>query len=1177
MQQNRSARYLFLVYLLKYPSFLVTTRTQLMTKVNPLQPPLPQKPGVKLIWGNLHGASVGLAVSAVIAQAKQPIVIIASDTLAATRLEYELGFFQHGQPIIHFPDWETLPYDQFSPHQDIVSERLSALYKIPHLQEGAIITPISTLMQRLPPRSYLEGNTFLLSTGEKFDIHAARQRLGRAGYRAVDQVREHGEFAVRGSIIDLFPMGSDTPFRIDLFDDEIDSIRTFAPETQRTLDKIDKIQLLPAKEFPLNDTAIEQFRNAWREKFAGNPLKSPIYEDVSEGIYTPGIEYYLPLFFPSTATFFDYLPENCLIIQIGDIYPKAEEFWHEIEVRYEQRRHDIKRPLLPPAEIFVPTGDTFARMKNYAMIKVQTESVTPGTNDFNFATDTPVTLSVAHKNAQPLQALEDFMLNYPGRILFCAETTGRREVLLQLFNTIKLIPKSYTDWNAFLTGDAQYGITVAPLDEGLSLQEPMLTVIAEAQLYGKRVMQRRRRKVSVQNTDELIKDLTELQIGAPIVHIDHGIGRYLGLQTLTIGDQIAEFLALEYLDNAKLYVPVSSLHLISRYSGTDPDHAPMHRLGNEQWGKSKRKAAEQARDVAAELLDLYARRAARPGEACKPIDGQYATFAAAFPFEETPDQQQAIDQVINDMTSEKPMDRLVCGDVGFGKTEVAMRAAFMAVENGKQVAILVPTTLLAQQHFQNFQDRFADWPIQIALLSRFKSAKEQQQNIEKLQDGKVDIVIGTHKLLQNDIKFKSLGLVVIDEEHRFGVRQKERLKSLRAEVDILTLTATPIPRTLNMAFAGIRDLSLIATPPARRLAIKTFVHENQDALVQEAVLREIMRGGQVYFLHNEVSTIERTANELQKLIPEARVGIAHGQMRERELEQVMSDFYHRRFNLLLCSTIIESGIDIPSANTIIINRADKFGLAQLHQLRGRVGRSHHQAYAYLLVPPQKQLSSDAKKRLDAITSLEDLGIGFTLATHDLEIRGAGELLGEGQSGEMQAIGFSLYMDMLSRAVDALKSGKEPDMEATFAYGTEIDLQMTALIPQAYLDDVHLRLQFYKRIATGKSESELDEIHVEMIDRFGLLPDSLKNLFAIAALKLNAETLGIIKIEVNAKGGKIEFNDHPSIDPMKIIKLIQHPSQRYKLEGPKRLRFELDQHELKDRITLVSTVLQELKS
>jgi transcription-repair coupling factor (superfamily II helicase) len=1148
-----------------------------MQTANPLNPPLPQKAGQRFVWGNLSGASIGLALSSILAKVDKPVVIIAADTLSATRLEYELNFFLHDQPIIHFPDWETLPYDQFSPHQDIVSERLAALHKIPHLRHGAIITPVATLMQRLSPRDYLDGSTFLLSVKEKFDLQAARTRLGRAGYLCVDQVREHGEFAVRGSIIDLFPMGSDFPFRIDLFDDEIESIRTFSPETQRTLEVVDKIQLLPAKEFPLNDTSIEQFRKAWREKFSGNPLNSPIYEDITEGICTPGIEYYLPLFFTKTETIFDYLPDNCLVVQVGDIYAKAQEFWDEIKARYEQRRYDVKRPLLAPNEIFIPPEQIFGKIKTYSNIKIQDAPVTPGTQDFNFESKPATVLSVDHKTSKPLQPLEDFLIGYEGRVLFCAETTGRREVLLQLLGTIKISPKYYSSWEEFLTGDAVYGITIAPLDEGLGLKDPAITVIAETQLYGQRVMQRRRRKVTAQDTDAIIKDLTELKIGAPIVHIDHGIGRYLGLQSFSVSEQMTEFLAIEYLDDAKLYVPVSSLHLISRYSGTDPEHAPLHRLGNEQWQKSKRRAAEQARDVAAELLELYARRAARPGEPCKNTNGQYAAFAAAFPFEETPDQQQAIDQVLADMMSDKPMDRLVCGDVGFGKTEVAMRAAFLAVENNKQVAVLVPTTLLAQQHFQNFQDRFADWPVQIALLSRFRTAKEQQATIEKLQEGKVDIVIGTHKLLQGDIKFKSLGLVVIDEEHRFGVRQKERLKSLRAEVDILTLTATPIPRTLNMAFAGIRDLSLIATPPARRLAIKTFVHEYQDALVQEAVLREIMRGGQVYFLHNDVASIERTARELEKLIPEARIGIAHGQLRERELEHVMSDFYHRRFNLLLCSTIIESGIDVPSANTIIINRADKFGLAQLHQLRGRVGRSHHQAYAYLLTPPPKQLSSDAKKRLDAIASLEDLGIGFTLATHDLEIRGAGELLGEGQSGEMQAIGFSLYMDLLSRAVEGLKSGKEPDLNTAAIRGTEVDLQIPALIPQAYLDDVHLRLQFYKRIATAKTESELDEIHVEMIDRFGLLPDALKNLFAITVIKQHAEKLGIIKIEANAKGVKVEFSEKPTIDPLKIIQLIQDPAKNYRLDGPTKLRFLLKPHAIAERISLIEALIAELKS
>jgi transcription-repair coupling factor (superfamily II helicase) len=1146
-----------------------------MSAANPLDPSIPQNAGQRFLWGNLHGTSIGLALSTAIANAKKLIVIVTADTLTARRLEDELNFFHQNQPILHFPDWETLPYDHFSPHQDIISERLSALYKIPSLKQGAIITPISTLMQKLPPRTYLEGNTFLLNVGEKFDLHAARKRLAHAGYRAVEQVREHGEFAIRGSIIDLFPMGSDIPYRIDLFDDEIESIRTFSPDNQRSLETVTGIQLLPAKEFPLNDTSIELFRQTWRQLFTGNPINCPLYQDISEGICTPGIEYYFPLFFSTTETLFDYLPADSLFIQVGEIHAKAEEFWQEIMSRYEQRRHDIIRPLLDPQKLFAATGDVFNRIKSYAQIKVQTTAIAEHSNSYNFATEEPTTFAIDHKAENPLHILENFLVNYSGRVLFCAETTGRREVLLQLFKTIHFTPKTYHTWEEFLHDDNSFGMTVAPLDDGLTLLDPPLTLIAEAQLYGKRVMQRRRRKISIQDTDAIVKDLSELQLGDPVVHIDHGIGRYLGLQTLTIGEQTTEFLALAYADDTKLYVPVSSLHLISRYTGADAEHAPLHRLGTEQWQKAKRKAAEQVRDMAAELLEIHAQRAARPGQACTEAGDQYAAFAATFPFEETPDQQQAIDNVLQDMMAEKPMDRLICGDVGFGKTEVAMRAAFLAAQNNKQVAILVPTTLLVQQHYQNFLDRFSEWPIQIDSLSRFKSAKEQQVTMTRLQEGKVDIVIGTHKLLQESIRFKSLGLVIIDEEHRFGVRQKERLKALRYEVDILTLTATPIPRTLNMAFAGIRDLSLIATPPARRLSIKTFVHEQQNSIVQEAIQREIMRGGQVYFLHNDVVTIERTARDLEKLVPEARIGVAHGQMRERELEQIMSDFYHRRFNLLVCTTIIESGIDVPSANTIIINRADKFGLAQLHQLRGRVGRSHHQAYAYLLTPPLKSLTGDAKKRLDAITSLEDLGIGFTLATHDLEIRGAGELLGEGQSGNMHAVGFSLYMDLLARAVDALKSGKEPKLDGALLSSTEIDLQITALIPDAYLGDVHLRLQFYKRIASTKSQNELDEIQVEMIDRFGLLPMPLKNLFAITAVKQIAEGLGISKLEANSKGGKIEFSERPNIDPMKIIKLIQNKAQVFRLDGPSRLRFTLPTHETKNRIALVENIINEL--
>jgi transcription-repair coupling factor (superfamily II helicase) len=1146
-----------------------------MPIISPFVPLLPKKIGQRISWVNLQGASLGLALSSAIRQHQKTTVIVTPDTLTANRLEYELQFFyQSDTPILQLPDWETLPYDYFSPHQDIISGRLATLYKLSSSQKTAIIAPITTLMQRLCPPDYLQSHTFLLNEKDQLNIETTRLRLEKAGYRCVNQVREHGEFAVRGSIIDLFPMGSLLPYRIDLFDDEIDSIRTFSPETQRTLEKINKIELLPAKEFPLDEKAIEHFRQQWRSQFSGNPLNCPIYQDISEGICTPGIEYYLPLFFDKTATFFDYLPKDTLIINIGATHKKADEYWHEISSRYEQRAHDVTRPILPPTHVFIPTQDIFYHIQHYLNVRVETQfnADLDVSQDIDFATEAPQNFTVDHKAARPLQELERFLAHYNGRVLFCAETTGRREALLQLFNAISLHPTHYTSWHDFITDNAPIGITVAPLDQGMNLTEPAINLIAETQLFGTRIMQRRRRKESVQDADAIIKDLTELQINAPIVHIDHGVGRYLGLQALTVGEQLTEFLCIEYSGGDKLYVPVASMHLINRYSGVDPEHAPLHKLGTEQWQRAKRKAAEQIRDVAAELLEIYAKREAAIGVACKELDNHYTTFAAAFPFEETPDQQQAIENVIKDMHAEKPMDRLVCGDVGFGKTEVAMRAAFIAVQNGKQVAILVPTTLLAQQHYNNFQDRFADWPIQVGVISRFNSAKEQNQTIEQLEQGKIDIIIGTHKLLQTDIKFKSLGLLVIDEEHRFGVRQKERLKSLRLNVDILTLTATPIPRTLNMAFAGIRDLSIIATPPARRLSVKTFVQEYQSQVIQEAISREIMRGGQVYFLHNDVATIEKTARELEKLIPEARIRIAHGQMRERELEQIMSDFYHRRSNVLVCSTIIENGIDVPSANTIIIDRADKFGLAQLHQLRGRVGRSHHQAYAYLLIPSFKTITNDANKRLEAIASLEDLGVGFTLATHDLEIRGAGELLGEGQSGEMQAIGFTLYMDLLSRAVDALKAGKEPELENIVPQSTEIDLQIPALIPDNYLADVHLRLQFYKRIASAKTQFELDDIQVEMIDRFGLLPEPSKNLFAVSMIKQQAEALGILKIEANSKGGKIEFTQKPNIEPIKIIQLIQKQSAYFRLDGPTRLRFNLDTHERKERIGLIETIL-----
>lgn len=1135
-------------------------------------PPLPRRIEENLHWQNLYGASQALALVTALHEKQQPALIIIPDNLQATHLLEGLHFFnQSPKEIIYFPDWETLPYDHFSPHQDIISERLAALYRLPNLKCGALIITISTLMHRLPPMDYLDRHSFLLKIREQLNTDIFRTRLVNAGYHAVSQVREHGEFAVRGSIIDLFPMGSKHPFRLDLFDNEVDSIRTFSPETQRSLEKMEEIHLLPAKEFPLTEEAIELFRQNWRREFSGDPLKSPIYQDVSEGIISPGIEYYLPFFFAKTASLFDYLPKTTLIFSVGDLASKAEEFSQEVAARYQQGRFDITRPLLNPEQLFLQFETIQQQLKSFAQVIINAPTNTPKQTTYVFNTEPVPQFDIDH--AHPLVPLKRFINDYQGRILFCAETSGRREVMLQSFQNIGLSPEHFHSWKEFLTSDMSFGLVVSPLEEGFTLQSPAITLLTETHLYGKRVMQRRLRKKTVQDPDALIRDLNELQLDDAVVHIDHGVGRYRGLQTLTVGGEIAEFLCLEYQGEDKLYVPVASLHLISRYMGADPEHVPINKLGTEQWQRAKRKTAEKVKDIAAELLDLYARRAARPGFEYK-LPEQYDAFAAAFPFEETPDQAQAIAQVFTDMLSAKPMDRVICGDVGFGKTEVALRAAFLAAFNGKQVALLVPTTLLAQQHYQNFQDRFADWPIKVEMLSRFRTGKEQKQTLERMANGRVDIIIGTHKLLQSDIQFKSLGLIIIDEEHRFGVKQKEKLKALRESVDILTLTATPIPRTLNMALAGIRDLSVIATPPARRLSVKTFVHEYQNALIQEALRREIMRGGQVYFLHNEVTTINKKAEEISQLVHEARLTVAHGQMHERDLERVMTEFYHRHYNVLVCSTIIESGIDIPTANTIIINRADKFGIAQLHQLRGRVGRSHHQAYAYLLIPSREYISNDAKKRLDAIANLDELGIGFTLATHDLEIRGAGELLGEEQSGNMHEVGFTLYMELLSRAVDAMKTGKEIDDDKLIftPVSSEIDLHITALIPETYLADVQLRLQFYKRIANAKDVTTLDDIQVEMIDRFGLLPPPLKNLFAITELKQKAQQLGIIKIEANEKNGKFEFKEKPNVNPEIIIKLIQDKSQRFHLDGPTRLRFSLAPHTTDLRIKLIEDTL-----
>lgn len=1144
---------------------------------------LPLRPEEKVCWQDLYGSSIGLALAQ--AASERPLIVITPDVLTISRLEQEIAFFaaeKPAVPILTFPDWETLPYDHFSPHQDIISERLQTLYSLPRLKTGVLLVAATTLMQRLPPVNYLEANSFVLDSKDQLDIAELRQRLEFSGYRCVGKVMEHGEFAVRGSIIDLFPMGSVAPFRIDLIGHQVDTIRTFDPDTQRSQTKINHIRLLPAKEYPLTKEAILHFRQKWREHFVGDPTKSPIYQSISNQESYPGIEYYLPLFFTQTNTLCDYLPPNSVVVNYPNLNEVFNAFWSKIKERFDQLGHDTTHPLLPPKNVFLTVDQIHAELNKRQQVFINPENkqnfLTHCFLTKNFLYDF-ITIDSGAKN--PLYKLQDFLKTTNARILFIAESPGRRENLLPLLKTINVTPTQFASWDAFLKSDAPVGITVASLEQGLWLlaehKHPEIVVITEQLLFGQQVMQRRRRKsrVIMHDPERLVRDLTELQIGAPVVHLDYGVGRYLGLKTLPAGEFAAEFLELEYANEAKLYLPVSALHLISRYSGVDAEHAPLHHLGTKQWEKAKREAQEKIHDVAAELLEIYALRQAHKGYIFAAPDLEYQRFAGGFPFELTPDQERAINEVIQDMTSERPMDRLICGDVGFGKTEVAMRAAFLAAHAGKQVAVLVPTTLLAQQHFANFQDRFAAWPLKIELLSRVRSAKEQHKILSDLEEGKLDIIIGTHKLLQKSVVYKDLGLLIIDEEHRFGVKQKDFLKQIRANIDVLTLTATPIPRTLNIAFANIRDFSIIATPPAKRLSIKTFIQERDNYTIKEAILREILRGGQVYFLHNDIATIEKTARDIATLVPQARIAIAHGQMYEHQLEAIMRDFYHLRTNILVCTTIIESGIDIPTANTIIIDRADKFGLAQLHQLRGRVGRSHHQAYAYLLIPPEKSLTKDAKKRLDALASMEDLGSGFMLATHDLEIRGAGDLLGEEQSGEIQSIGFSLYMELLERAVNTLKSGGKLTATTFTDEAIEIDLHIPALIPEKYLDDVNARLVLYKRLANAISSDELLELQAEMVDRFGTLPEPTKNLCKLSEIKLRAKSLGIIKIVMGTNKGSIEFNTKPNIDPLKMLKLIQSEPTIYKIKKSNLIEFTLKEASAQFKINFLEQLFNNI--
>jgi transcription-repair coupling factor (superfamily II helicase) len=1147
-------------------------------RTDPLNPELPDRTGDRRDWYALAGSSPALAIARAVQGTPQLAVVVTASVQQARHLHDELSFFAPELELEIMPDWETLPYDVFSPHQDIISQRLRTLHALPGTQHGILLVPVSTLMQRLAPRSFLDARVLRFHTGDQLSLDAMRTRLEAGGYRCVSEVMEHGEFAVRGSILDLFPMGSEQPIRIDLFDDEIDSLRLFDPDSQRSAERIESLELLPAREFPTDEEGIRLFRSNFRATFEGDPGDSLVYSEISEHRWPSGIEYYLPLFFEQTATLFDYLPAGSRIFRFGEIDEQLDSDWNHINERYEQRRHDRERPLLAPRELFLPPDEVRAWFNEHPQVALYQTPDAPGRGrDRVYGVQALPDLRPDPKADAPLSALQEWLAGYAGRVLYVAETAGRRETLLERLKPIGQRPRVIDSWQEFVEHGPDSALTVAPLEAGFQLTEHGLAVVPEDALFAERAGQQRRHRERDRDPDAIIRDLTDLSIDSPVVHEAHGVGRYKGLESLAVGDVTTEFLTIEYAGGDRLYVPVSSLNLVSRYTGMDSDNAPLHRLGGEQWERAKRKAAEKARDAAAELLDIYARRAAQKGYVHDIPEDEYRRFAAQFPFEETPDQQQAIDAVVQDLRSEQPMDRVICGDVGFGKTEVAMRAAFVGIQGGHQVAMLVPTTLLAQQHYQNFCDRFADWPVRVELLSRFRSQKEQNAVLADLANGDVDIVIGTHKLLQNNVKFHELGLLIVDEEHRFGVRQKEQLKQLRANLDVLTLTATPIPRTLNMSLAAIRDLSIIATPPARRLAVKTFVNQWNDALIQEAVQRELHRGGQVYFLHNDLDSIERIGRELEELVPEARIRIAHGRMRERDLERVMLDFYHQRFNVLVCSTIIESGIDVPSANTIVINRADRFGLAQLHQLRGRVGRSHHRAYAYLIAPPRRSMSADAAKRLDAISSLEDLGIGFALASHDLEIRGAGELLGEGQSGQIQEVGFSMYTDLLDRAVEDLRSGKEPSLEQPLRHGTEVDLHIPALLPEDYLPDVHTRLVQYKRVANADSEDRLKELQVEMIDRFGRLPEPAQNLFRVTELKLWAQRLGIQRIEAGPRGGMMDFTDEPAVDTAALVSLVQNHPDRYRLEGQQRLRFQLATDDPDERIKGVSGLLQTLEN
>lgn len=1139
---------------------------------------LPTK-GHRFALPNLYGSADAFALMQAAQQLsteKKLFTIIVANASDAQRLQEEITWFLKNDSTslrCHvLPDWETLPYDTFSPHQDLVSERLATLYEIQNKQCNILIIPATTALLKLPPPSFLAGYTFFFKQGEKIDLPQLKSQLQLAGYQAVSQVFSAGEYSIRGGLIDLFPMGSQLPYRLDLFDDIIETIRTFDVDNQRSIYPVKEIRLLPGREFPMDEESRNAFRKRWRETFEGDPSKCPIYKNIGNGIPSAGIEYYLPLFFDSTAPLFEYLPSDTVFALVGNIESTLNDFLEDTKTRYQFLKSDPVRPVLSPSDLFLSSDSFFTQLKTYSRWVINTKE---STNTAPLASPLP-SIEIDRKADDPLFLLREYFNNTHKRVMICAESAGRCEILSQYFKDYQLPLSTCNDYAEFTQSKERFLIGISPLQTGFSLENFDIAFITETELY-KNTPQRNKRKKQENSSqvDLMVRDLSELKIGDPIVHNHHGIGRYLGLISLDLGEGETEFLHLEYAKESKLYVPVSQLHVVSRYSGTDVDNAPLYTLGSGQWEKAKRKAAAQIRDTAAELLNLYARRALRSGHAFTYNVQDYEAFRESFGFEETADQETAINAVINDMISGKPMDRLICGDVGFGKTEVALRAAFVAVMGGKQVALLAPTTLLAEQHAQTFMDRFASWPVKIAELSRFRTTKEINLALTGLENGTIDIVIGTHKLFSSDVKFSRLGLLIIDEEHRFGVRQKEILKSMRADVDVLTLTATPIPRTLSMALEGVRDFSIIATAPQKRLAIKTFICNEEASTLREACLRELKRGGQIYFLHNEVETIENRKKMLEELLPQAKISIAHGQMHERDLEKVMRDFVNQRFHILLCTTIIETGIDVPTANTIIMHRADKFGLAQLHQLRGRVGRSHHQAYAYLLVNNQKSLGKSAQLRLEAISQMEELGSGFYLAMHDLEIRGAGEILGDNQSGEMKEIGFQLYSEMLNHAVKALKEGKEPDLVAPLATTTEINLHTPALIPHDFCGDVHIRLSLYKRLSQAPTQNDIDRLQEEMIDRFGKLPEPTKALIETHRLRIAADKIGINKIDAHQHTALIQFIPSPPIDALRIIELIQK-NRHIKLNGPDKLKINSDMPDLTSRINVLKSTMRALQ-